>query len=93
MEIPQELKTRYLQRREYDLREALKLLEQARFREIEKMGHQLKGNGEVFGYPEFSLIGEALEKAAQKQNADFIKRILGAMEGFLYRPASLDSSL
>ena len=41
-----------------------RLLEKGAFKEIESLGHRLKGTGGSFGFAEISNIGESLEHAA-----------------------------
>lgn len=65
MEVPSEIKTKYLERRKHDLEVCLSSLINRQFDEIEKIGHQLKGNGATFGHPEISQIGKKLEDAAK----------------------------
>lgn len=64
MEVPAEIQTRYLMRRKEDLQKCLFNFQEHNFSELEKVGHQLKGNGLTFGYQELSLIGSQLESAA-----------------------------
>jgi len=65
MEVPNDIMGRYLENRRRDLDECLHSLAENQFFEIEKIAHQLKGNGTTFGYPELSLIGANLEQAAK----------------------------
>lgn len=76
MEVPREIMQKYIERRKLDLEACLASLSQQRFDEIERVGHQLKGNGATFGHPELSLIGKKLEEAAQLQNVESIEAAL-----------------
>lgn len=64
MEVPCDILTRYFERRQRDLDVCRQSLKKHNFVELEKVGHQLKGNGETFGHPELSKIGKLLEDAA-----------------------------
>lgn len=64
VEVPKDLLSRYLDRRKQDLESCLVSMGTKNFKELEKVGHQLKGNGVTFGYPELSTIGTHLENAA-----------------------------
>ena len=64
MEVPQELHNRYLERRKRDLEICINSLEHENFNEIERVGHQLKGNGITFGFDELTEIGSQMERAA-----------------------------
>lgn len=76
MEVPHEMLFRYMERRKKDLETCLLCLEDQNFTELEKVGHQLKGNGTTFGYNDLSAIGDLLEKAASHQDVPQIERVL-----------------
>lgn len=76
MEVPSDIKVRYIERRKRDLEECLASLENNQFDEIEKVGHQLKGNGATFGHPELSVIGKKMEQAAQVQDLETLQTAL-----------------
>lgn len=76
MEVPEEIQARYMERRKKDLETCLLSLEKKNFNEIEKVGHQLKGNGLTFGYSELSSIGTHLEQAASKRNMTELEKAL-----------------
>ena len=79
MQLPEDLQTRYFERRKRDLQECLLQVTSSNFRYIEKVGHQLKGNGITFGFPELSEIGMALELAAQSGTRAEILAALGEL--------------
>lgn len=68
MNVPQDLLFRYMERRKKDLELCLVNLQDLNFVEIEKVGHQLKGNGLTFGHADLSSIGSHLEVAAAAKN-------------------------
>ncbi|MES2528407.1 MAG: Hpt domain-containing protein [Bdellovibrionota bacterium] len=72
MDVPEEMLNRYVERRRRDLEECVRHLRDGKLNFIEKVGHQLKGNADTFGYPELSEIGKELEVAAQKGSHDQI---------------------
>lgn len=76
MEVPGEILTRYLERRKKDLETCLSCLERENFQELEKVGHQLKGNGVTFGHAELSEIGSHLEEAAHERNLSDLESAL-----------------
>lgn len=76
MEVPGEIQVRYLERRRKDLETCLMCLEKENFRELEKVGHQLKGNGVTFGHAELSHIGSDLEVAAHQKNVADLEKAL-----------------
>ena len=68
MEVPADIHARYIERRKKDLEQCLHGLRKKDFNELERVGHQLKGNGETFGYAELSVIGRQLECAAHQRD-------------------------
>lgn len=76
MQVPYDLMARYIERRKQDLEDCMASLANKQFDEIERVGHQLKGNGATFGHPELSSIGKKLEQAAQVQNIEELETAL-----------------
>ncbi len=76
MNVPQDLLFRYMERRKKDLEMCLINLLDLNFTEIEKVGHQLKGNGLTFGHADLSSIGSHLEIAAAAQNVNELERAI-----------------
>lgn len=79
MDVPQEILSRYVERRKKDLEKCLLCLQNSNFPELEKVGHQLKGNGITFGHADLSAIGTYMEQAARHHN---VKEIEIALEQF-----------
>jgi len=50
-----------------------------------RLGHQFKGSGEGFGFPEITRTGAAVELAAIAANEDEIRRQILALAAFLDR--------
>jgi HPt (histidine-containing phosphotransfer) domain-containing protein len=76
MEVPTEIIAKYVERRRHDLEVCLSFVERQQYKEIEKIAHQLKGNGCTFGYPELSNIGKRLEIAARAKDAKIVEASL-----------------
>jgi HPt (histidine-containing phosphotransfer) domain-containing protein len=76
MEVPHEIQIKYLEHRQRDLENCLISLQEERLEEIQKVGHQLKGNGETFGYPELTIIGKELERAVLQHDLSQIENSL-----------------
>jgi HPt (histidine-containing phosphotransfer) domain-containing protein len=77
MFVPDDMKLRYFERRKHDLDECVRHLQSGDFTFIEKVGHQLKGNGVTFGFPELADIGTELEKAAREGDLGFVSNAVG----------------
>lgn len=83
MEVPSEILQRYLERRKQDLKVCLLALDRKNFPELEKIGHQLKGNASTFGHPELSLIGNKLEKSSKKREISLIEESIKELSRWL----------
>jgi HPt (histidine-containing phosphotransfer) domain-containing protein len=76
---------RFLARKRDDLDRARAALATGDFETIRRIGHDLKGAGEGFGFPELSAFGAALERAAVVKNERALTDQLAAVEQFLSR--------
>ncbi len=74
--VPHEMKVVYIQRRKTDFVELNKAIENGDFSFLEKIGHQVKGNAQSFGFDELSPVGIALEKAAKSKDLAQAKTIV-----------------
>ncbi len=66
IELPKEMRMEYLQRREKDLQDLTVALANLDWTVLRTIGHQLKGNGESYGFPSLGAIGKDLEEAAKQ---------------------------
>ncbi len=58
-------------------------LGQGDFDTIRSLGHNMKGTGTTFGFPQISEIGDELEQAAKKQDADSARKLNANLVHFL----------
>ena len=70
MQVPLELRKKYLQRRTEELHLLRESLEYNDFGPALRLGHQVKGNAETFEFPHMGPIGQQIEIAARNQNKD-----------------------
>ena len=75
----------YLENRFLDCAEIERLLASGGMEYIQIMGHRMKGSGGSYGFDEISVIGEALELAAQDVDADGISAAVRHLETYLDR--------
>lgn len=68
MNLPLQAIEKYLQRRKQDLVLIEEGLKAGDFEPLQRVGHQLKGNADTFGFPELAAIGRELEIAAKEKN-------------------------
>ena len=74
LEIPDDLKARYLERRRKDVPTLEEAVRSSDFVVMERIGHQIKGNAVSFGYPELESIGRDMENAARDENLAELKK-------------------
>jgi len=53
------------------------------FDAIRSLGHNMKGTGTSFGFPQISEIGDELERAAKERNADSVCTVTANLVQFL----------
>jgi len=80
MEVPVELKRRYLDRRILELSHLRHLLDLDDYSEALRVGHQVKGNAQTFDLPEIVPYGIAIENAAKIKNKEEIQFQISRME-------------
>lgn len=83
MQVPVELKIRYLNRRFQDIERLRVSLEQDDYSLAQKLGHQVKGNAVTFDVPQIACIGFEMEKAALKKDKEKVKILIQKMESVL----------
>jgi HPt (histidine-containing phosphotransfer) domain-containing protein len=84
MEVPVELKRKYLERRIQDLRHLRSLLEIDDYSEALRLGHQVKGNAVTFDFPQIVPFGIAIENAAKIKDKLEIQFQITKMEHALH---------
>lgn len=83
IDIPKEAITKYLERRKGDIENCRHALENGDLKVCETVGHQLKGNGSMFGFPEISEVGKTLELAAKDHNNEAAKHCVEELENIV----------
>ena len=79
IEIDKDLKPiipKFLENRKNDIKEIKSYLKEENYKEIEIIGHSMKGSGGGYGFEEITKIGELIEKAAKAEDKEkIIKKI------------------
>lgn len=73
----------YLSRRDADLDVCKRAASASNFKEIREVGHKVKGNARVFGYPELEAIARSLEEAANLGDAERVATAIQEFEAAL----------
>lgn len=89
MQVPVELKIKYLSRRIQDIEKLKVSLDQGDYTLAVKLGHQVKGNAVTFDVPQIAFIGLEIEKAAKKQDKEKVKILVEKMETAIASAQSL----
>jgi len=79
MEVPVELKIKYLDRRRVDINHLLSSLAENDFDLAIKLGHQIKGNAATFEFPRIGPIGSDIENAAKNGDKEQIRILIQKM--------------
>jgi len=81
----EQLVTRFLGRKQAELTQLRQALASADYETVRRLGHDLKGAGEGFGFPELSILGAKLELAAKAHDSEQIASHTATMERYLAR--------
>lgn len=73
----------FLENRHLDVKVIEKLLDDAEFAEIQRIGHSMKGSGGGYGFDEISQIGKRIEEAATAGNIDKISSLARSLSQYL----------
>lgn len=85
--VTPEIRSRYLGRRQNDVSTLRDAVAAGNLQMVSKLGHDWKGNGETYGFPQISTWGKNLEDAAKDQKFDVIKSIIEEVAKFLSQQA------
>lgn len=76
---------RFLQNRQADVRVITAALERNDFEQIRILGHNMKGTGEGYGFPEITVFGSLIEAASSARQTDGVRLQIAALAGYLSR--------
>lgn len=68
-----------------DIRAAL---ERGDYQTISRLGHNMRGNGASYGFPDLGALGERLETAAHQKNEDEVRKQLASLDDWIARVGS-----
>jgi hypothetical protein len=83
MQVPQDIKIRYLSRRREDITKLYRALERDDYSYPLLVGHQVKGNALTFDLPQMASLGVEMERAAEKRDKELIRHLIQKMEAIL----------
>jgi CheY-like chemotaxis protein len=80
-----ELVPGYLQARREEVPVLQEALARGDFETVRRLGHNLKGTGSGYGYPELTALGSRLQEAAAEADLGRLRESLAGLEAFLRR--------
>lgn len=83
MKIPEKLLQSYINRRIEELDQIDSALHNKEYDLLFKIGHQLKGNGAMYGFPEISSFGELVETGATQHDINAIQLQFSSYRNFI----------
>lgn len=89
MQVPVELKRKYLERRVQDIQHLMSRLEDDDFAPAMKLGHQVKGNAVTFDFPQMAGLGIEIENAAKKRDKEGIRDLVQKMSHEIHNARQL----
>jgi HPt (histidine-containing phosphotransfer) domain-containing protein len=75
----------FLENRQRDVQALEAALQQNNLAQIRMIGHRMKGDGGGYGFDAISMMGDALEQAAAREDRDAIRRHTAGLIDFLAR--------
>ena len=75
----------FLENRQRDVQALETALQQNNLAQIRMIGHRMKGDGGGYGFDAISMMGDALEQAAAREDRDAIRRHTAELIDFLAR--------
>jgi HPt (histidine-containing phosphotransfer) domain-containing protein len=75
--------TRFLGRKRAEIPRLRVALQERDFEEIRRLGHDLKGAGEGFGFPDLTAVGAQLERSARSRDGGAINEQIDKMDRYL----------
>ena len=79
-ELPPEMLQKYVDRRRADVLQLKECLKGDDLSIAERIGHQMKGNGATFGFPELEDLGRRIEFAAKRKEKDHLLELVSQFE-------------
>jgi HPt (histidine-containing phosphotransfer) domain-containing protein len=82
-DLPRELVAQFLASCREDLLRLKTALAASDYDRARRLGHQMKGNGSPYGFPDVTLIGSAIEQAAATSGAIELASQIQLLETYL----------
>jgi HPt (histidine-containing phosphotransfer) domain-containing protein len=83
--VAEKLLPKFIGHRRQDVSTVRLALERRDFETISRIGHNMRGNGVSYGFPEIGVLGEQLERAANTTNVQGVREQLTLLEAWVAR--------
>jgi HPt (histidine-containing phosphotransfer) domain-containing protein len=83
--VAAQLLPKFIGHRERDVSTIRLALEHGDFETISRIGHNMRGNGVSYGFPEIGTLGERLEKAANTTDVQAVREQVTLLEAWVAR--------
>jgi HPt (histidine-containing phosphotransfer) domain-containing protein len=83
--VAAKLRPKFIAHRQQDVGSLRLALEQGDFETVRRLGHNMRGNGVSYGFPEISSIGEHLEAAAGAKDPQRVREAIALLEAWTTR--------
>jgi hypothetical protein len=84
-DVPQAVVSQYLLQCRNDLQPLKAALSRCEYESARVFGHQMKGCGGAYGFPELTEAGALIERAVAEQNIGELRNRVAALEAYLGR--------
>lgn len=85
IDIPEEVRRKYLERRKTDFEDCQKAIKENNFEVLARVGHQIKGNASTFGFDDLSTIAIQMEEGALQKDSQKLTTVMKQFSDFLSR--------
>jgi len=83
---------RFIAHRADDVANIRLALDRGDYALIARLGHNMRGNGRSYGFPDIATIGERLEAAALARDTGCVREQVAALEDWVARSAQAEGS-
>ncbi|MBI2884269.1 MAG: Hpt domain-containing protein [Candidatus Methylomirabilis oxyfera] len=73
----------FLENRRRDVEQIKRLAQEGKYEELARLGHNLKGSGGGYGFPEISAIGKRIEEAGARSDREAMTTLCERLATYL----------
>ena len=78
-----ELIPEFLENRRRDVEQITRLVQEGKYEELARLGHNMKGSGGGYGFVEISAIGQGIEETGARGDREAITRLCDRLAAYL----------